>query len=68
MKTKIFLVLAIGALGAVGATTVIMFTDPTTAHASALFCPAGRLHASQGSGDVVVCRPNQGEDGFICRG
>jgi hypothetical protein len=66
MKTKIFLVLAIVALGAVGATTAIMSSGPTTAHAQARLCfPTEREH---GGGPVQVCQPNKGgSGGFVCR-
>ena len=58
--------LAIVALGAVGATTAIMITDATTAHAQARICfPPERFH---GGGDVFVCQPMQGgTGGFICK-
>jgi hypothetical protein len=67
MKTKIFLVLAIVALGAVGATTAIMSSGPTTAHAQVarLCLPSDRQH---GGGPVQVCQPNKGgSGGFVCR-
>jgi hypothetical protein len=66
MKTKIFLVLAIVALGAVGATTAIMSIGPTTAHAViGKLCPSAKFHVGDG---VVVCQPKQGgSGGFVCR-
>jgi hypothetical protein len=66
MKTKIFLVLAIVALGAVGATTAIMSSGPTTAHAIiAKICPSAKFHGHDG---VVICQPKQGgSGGFVCK-
>ena len=56
MRTTIFLVLAVAALGAVGVTTAIMSSGPTPAHAAQKIrqCPnsPGELCGTGGSGDI----------------
>ncbi len=63
MKTKIFLVLAIVALGA---KTAIMSSGPTTAYAQANLCHSATFHRH--AGVVIVCQPKQGSSGgFVCK-
>jgi hypothetical protein len=54
------------ALAAAGATTAIMSSGPTAAHAIVVkLCPSLKLHRGDG---VIICQPKQGgSGGFVCK-